>query len=116
MSEDNTDINLRAVAWSALMIVAGICFALLAAYYAYTALQPGRGYGGPNGAADIRIAGPRLEAAPQPSYATYAAQKERQVNSYGWVDRKAGIARIPVEQAMRLMAQRAAPTAGRPAR
>jgi hypothetical protein len=109
-------INLRALAWGFAMIVAGIGFALLAAYFAYTALRPGQGYSGPNGALDFSVAAPRLESAPQPSYAAYAAGKERQASSYGWVDRKAGIARIPVEQAMQLMAQQAAPAAGSPAR
>jgi hypothetical protein len=113
---DAGDISLRGVGWGGAMIVAGILFACAAAYYAFATLQPARGYGGPDAAAGMRIAAPVLEAAPQPSRAAYSAQKEAQVNGYGWVDRKAGIARIPVEQAMRLMARRAPADGGRAAR
>lgn len=105
---DADDINLRGVGWGGAMVAAGIVFALVAAYFAFHALQPARGYGGPDAAAGMRIAGPVLETAPQPVRSDYAAEKERLINGYGWVDRKAGIARIPVEQAMQLMAARAA--------
>lgn len=32
------------------------------------------------------------------------AEAEQQLNSYGWVDRQAGIARIPIQEAMKLLA------------
>jgi hypothetical protein len=103
------DIGLRGVGWGGAMVAGGILFACVAAYCGFRALQPAHGFGGPNGTTGMRIAGPVLEPAPQPSRAAYAAEKERLVNGYGWVDRGAGIARIPVEQAMRLMAQRPPP-------
>ncbi len=37
-------------------------------------------------------------------------KQEEQLNSYGWVDQKAGVAHIPIEQAMELIAQRGLPT------
>lgn len=37
-------------------------------------------------------------------------QQEEQLNSYGWVDQKAGVAHIPIERAMELIAQRGLPT------
>jgi hypothetical protein len=36
--------------------------------------------------------------------------QEDQLNSYGWVDQKAGVAHIPIERAMELIAQRGLPT------
>jgi len=42
-----------------------------------------------------------------------AARKER-LRSYGWVDRKAGVVRIPIERAMELTAQGVRPRAGAP--
>jgi hypothetical protein len=42
-----------------------------------------------------------------------AARKER-LGSYGWVDRKAGVVRIPIERAMELTAQGVRPRAGAP--
>jgi len=110
---DADDIDLRGVGWGGAMVAGGIVFALVAAWFTFHALQPTRGYGGPDAAAGMRVAGPVLETAPQPVRSDYAAEKARLIDGYGWVDRKAGIARIPVEQAMRLMAERAAAAKGR---
>jgi hypothetical protein len=38
----------------------------------------------------------------------FAAQQQR-LNTYGWVDEKAGTAHIPIERAMELVAQRGIP-------
>jgi hypothetical protein len=36
-------------------------------------------------------------------------KEEQQLNSYGWVDEKAGVVRIPIERAMEITAQRGLP-------
>jgi len=40
----------------------------------------------------------------------FRLQEEKKLNSYGWIDQKAGIARIPIDRAMQLLAQRGLPT------
>jgi len=50
--------------------------------------------------------GVALESAPQPELRRYLAEKQRQLEAIGYVDRKAGIARIPIDAAMELMTQR----------
>lgn len=50
-----------------------------------------------------------LRAAPQPDLAAYRAQKERRLHGFGWVDAQRGIAHIPIEQAMELLAAGARP-------
>ena len=35
------------------------------------------------------------------------------LNTYGWVDRKAGVAHIPVDRAIDILAKRGLPTCGR---
>jgi hypothetical protein len=37
-------------------------------------------------------------------------KQEEQLNTYGWVDQKAGVAHIPIGQAMQLIVQRGLPT------
>jgi hypothetical protein len=99
------DLNFRAIGWGALAIVVGIVFAIGASYavWRYLGLEPG-----PNrGPGHAQAASPRLLIAPQPDRAAYFAEKAKVTNSYGWVDKQAGIARIPVDQAMQLMAERA---------
>jgi hypothetical protein len=49
-----------------------------------------------------------LRSAPQPDLAAYRAEKERQLHGIGWVDAQRGIAHIPIDDAMALMAAGAA--------
>lgn len=101
---DATEINLRAVRRGAIAIAGGIVFAGLASWFLLRALGPAV-----NAPAFISAtpAAPRLQAAPQPERASYFAEKARKIGSYGWVDRQAGVARIPLDEAMRLLAARA---------
>jgi hypothetical protein len=40
----------------------------------------------------------------------FRLKEEQTLNSYGWVDEKAGVVRIPIDRAMQLLAQRGLPT------
>ncbi|HVO23505.1 MAG TPA: hypothetical protein VMW56_07735 [Candidatus Margulisiibacteriota bacterium] len=52
---------------------------------------------------------PRLQPDPLQDLQTMRAQEDALLNSYGWVDRKAGVVRIPVQRALELLAQRGLP-------
>ena len=39
----------------------------------------------------------------------YRAREDASLKSYGWVDRKAGIAQIPIDEAMKLLADKGLP-------
>jgi len=39
----------------------------------------------------------------------FRAAEEEKLNSYGWVDQKSGVARIPIDEAKRLLLQRGIP-------
>src|SRR2546421_3009536 len=61
--------------------------------------------------ADIaRFPQPRLETNERLEINDFRLQEEKNLNSYGWIDQKAGIARIPIDRAMELLAQRGLPT------
>lgn len=49
---------------------------------------------------------PRLQADPVRDFETRRAAELKILNSSGWVDRQHGIRRIPIEQAMQIVAQR----------
>ena len=108
------DIDLRAVRRGALAIAGCILFAGLAAWFLLRELGPAANSPPLAQPASSFSPEPRLQPAPQPERAAYFAEKARRTGSYGWVDREAGIARIPLEQAMRLLAARA-PKTGAPA-
>ena len=55
---------------------------------------------------------PRLEVHPAADLADFEKVSERQLHSYGWVDRKGGLVHIPIEQAMQLLLDRGLPEVG----
>lgn len=109
IEDTGRDLDVRAIRIGAIAIACGILFALGAAFL----LLRARGPAANAPARPFRAPAPLLQTAPQLERAAYFAEKARLTGSYGWVDRQAGVARIPVDEAMRLMAARAKP--GRPA-
>ncbi len=53
---------------------------------------------------------PRIEADPATELGRMKAEDLGQLNGYGWVDRKAGVAHIPVDRAIEILAQKGLPT------
>lgn len=53
--------------------------------------------------------GPLLQEKPVPDLATFRAQEDLELSTYGWVDQGRGVARIPIDEAMRLLAERGLP-------
>jgi hypothetical protein len=101
------DVNARAITRTGAVIALAI-LACVGAVFALLHLWgvPG-GADRSRGAHTAQAEGPGLQAAPQPDLAHYRAEKQRQLESSGWVDREHGIAHIPVEAAMDLLAGRA---------
>lgn len=52
---------------------------------------------------------PRLQTTPVPNRKLIVDQENKRLTTYGWVDPKSGVVRIPVEQAMKLLAERGLP-------
>ena len=52
---------------------------------------------------------PMLETTSAASLRNFLINQENQLNSYGWVDEKAGVAHIPIDRAMELIVQRGLP-------
>lgn len=53
---------------------------------------------------------PRLEKNERVEINDFRLKEEQTLNSYGWVDEKAGIVHIPIDRAMQLLAQQGLPT------
>ena len=53
---------------------------------------------------------PRLERNERIEINDFRLKEEQTLNSYGWVDEKSGVVRIPIDRAMQLVAQRGLPT------
>lgn len=61
-------------------------------------------FGQPHAAVPTEDGPSRLQPAPQPARERYQLEKQRLIDSYAWVDREHNIARIPVDEAMRMLA------------
>ena len=48
---------------------------------------------------------PRLQTAPADDLQKLRAAEERQLTTYGWIDRKAGVVHAPIERAKELVAE-----------
>ena len=57
-----------------------------------------------------RFPEPRLEENERTELNGFRYGEEQELNSYGWVDKNAGVAHIPIEQAMQMIAQKGLPT------
>lgn len=52
---------------------------------------------------------PVLQANPAVDMQKFREREERKASSYGWVDQKSGIAQVPVQRAMEIVAERGLP-------
>jgi hypothetical protein len=52
---------------------------------------------------------PRLQEDPFADLIALHAEEDTVLGSYGWVDRQAGVVRIPIREAMRIVAERGLP-------
>jgi hypothetical protein len=55
---------------------------------------------------------PRLQVHPQEDLRQLRAQEDALLQGYGWVDKGSGVARIPIEEAMKIVVQRGLPARG----
>ena len=106
---ETTDVNARGVAWSAValvIIIVAIFFALRCLYSIFTDQHPSTAIAPQNGAPSPE---PRLQVDEVRDLGRLHEHEDSILNSYGWVDQKAGIVRIPIERAMDIVAQRGLP-------
>jgi len=57
---------------------------------------------------------PRIEEHPAIEIQQLHAEEEHTLSTYGWVDKKAGVVRIPIDRAMELQLERGFPTRKEP--
>ncbi|TPJ70600.1 hypothetical protein [Mesorhizobium sp. B2-7-1] len=59
--------------------------------------------------ANVSPEAPDLQTAPRQDLVNFRAEEDRQLKILGWVDRNAGIARIPIDDAMRAIVSNGLP-------
>src|SRR5829696_5710128 len=114
VAHEHDDVNVRAILWF-VAVLTGIAVAIHLAmwgmfaglhYYEVrnepyvTPLAPPAGQTPPE---------PRLQTSPWSDYHQFHAQQKTHLHSYGWVDEKLGVARIPIAKAKEMLLQRGIP-------
>ncbi len=110
------DPEVKPMAWAALGLGLAVLIVLLLTAWVYHVFDQARPLGqrqtavGKMGEWDAKLSRrfpePRLEAEPAFQLKGLRAWEETQLNHYGWIDKEAGVVRIPIERAMDLLAER----------
>lgn len=111
---EHTDISTQRVVLIGAGVLLGTWFFAWLLYYFFEFLVHYRAEAGPPAA--IRAIGkvleppaPRLQASPRADLQALRALENAELSSYGWVDRAHGLVSIPIDQAIKLTAQRGIP-------
>jgi hypothetical protein len=114
VQHERSDVNVRAILafGAALLIITAIVsvsMAFLFGYFSRQVAEAPRMF--PLAADSQRLLPPepRLQTTPRQDLLELRAREDAMLRTYGWVDKGAGIARIPVEEAMKITIQRGFP-------
>ncbi len=113
---ETSDINIRAVfgfGVALVVVAAGIHFLIWLLFGYFTAREARRvplAYPMAVSQGQRTPPEPRLQTTPREDLQELRASEDAALRSYGWVDKNAGIVRIPIDEAIRLTLQRGLPT------
>jgi len=112
---EESDVNVRAIlGYGAGLVVVAIVvhvflFWLQGFYATRTARAQTTVYPMAVGQQDQLPPEPRLQGHPQQELRDLRAKQQSLLTGYGWVNKEAGVARIPIEEAMRIVVDRGLP-------
>jgi hypothetical protein len=114
VNHEVTDIPLTGTTRAAIvtLILVGVIMAIVYGAWAFFGAQATKGDPGPPPMADKDYGRrlpptPRVQSTPADDLGRYRAMQDSKLESYGWVDRNAGVVHIPIERAIELTAARA---------
>lgn len=113
-THESSDINVRAIIWFTVVLAAIVLVIDLAMYGLFVVLHK---YEVNNDPYVTPLAAPMNQVPPEPllqvtpwvDLKEFRAAQDAHMTSYGWVDEKTGVARIPIAKAKELLLQRGIP-------
>jgi hypothetical protein len=109
---ETSDVNVPSVlGFGAALVVSGLVISLLVwGLFLYFSEQAARRGATVAGLTQQTLPPPpRLQTNPRGDLLELREAEDRALTTYGWVDRNAGVVRIPIEQAMKLTVERGLP-------
>jgi hypothetical protein len=110
-----SEINLRVVTWTAIGLMISVIAVCLTVGGLFSLFK--RQYASESAPLRITTPGrlppaPRLQTSPPADLQQLLEAENAKLTSYGWIDKSAGVIRIPIDRAMDLLAQRGLPARG----
>jgi hypothetical protein len=121
-NHETTDVNIRAILGfgAALIVVAAVIHLLIYVLFGYfngrESVQTPAEYPLAAAQGNREPPEPRLQTDPRQDLADLRAREEEQLATFGWVDKNAGVVRIPIDAAMKLTLERGLPARTEPKR
>jgi hypothetical protein len=126
VAHEHSDVDLRSLLWSAVMLVVVCVGAAILVYVLFWQLEAQAKARDPRLSRltlpatlmpSTTLASPEFGSSPAPRLLTNEPEKLmelraselQELESYGWVDEKAGVARIPIDEAKKLLLERGLP-------
>jgi hypothetical protein len=107
---ESQDVPFRPWAWFALGFAGSLAVIIFGVYlFTRSLATPGTSLGRTTHPADeslSRFPQPQLQTNPSADLINYLQKKESELNTYGWIDRKSGIVRIPIDRAINVWVER----------
>jgi hypothetical protein len=102
------DLSARPIAWVGMAIVAVVACVVASVFVLLHLWGVDPGADRLHMPTTVLVPGPVVQSAPQQDLRAYRAEKQRILEGAAWVDAQRGIARIPIADAMALLAASAA--------
>jgi len=105
---EGTDISTRPVVVSAFFLVILMLFGFLGGWFFYDQFEALESASRPQPSPVYERhipTGPRLQASPAETWRRYETNQREHLRSYGWVEKSTGVARVPVDVALRQVAE-----------
>ena len=115
VAHEQTDANARAITQFGIALVLIVVLSQLGLWWLFNAFTKRESKLSPPVTALVRTQAPteppepRLQANPQADMRLMREREDTILHHYGWVDRNRGVARIPIDRALELVAERGLP-------
>ena len=112
---ETRDVSMRWMAISAVILVVLLIAAFVSMRWMFDLFEAREARRQPEPATLVSDPGPasppepRLQANPRLELLEMRAEENEVLQSYGWVDRDKGVARVPIDEAMKIVVQRGLP-------
>ena len=109
---ETTDTSVHNVAFLAGAFVGLLIFGLIVGYGTFKILSAPESVSGPPALIETSRTlppAPRLQVDARKDLAAYLKQEQQTLDTYGWVDQKAGVVRVPIDRAMDLLLEKGLP-------